>query len=565
MNTQKLLNWKIKREKIASILCAICAVGFLTTPLISNAAPPSKPTNLILDHDGAFEDYYNILVAALLSEEKNPKIKLIGVTTNAVGESYCAGSNRYPKNYPVDGDVKNVSIDRSIDGLTEKVLSIAKYPIPIYSGCDESTATKTVDNIKFKLQLPLRGIDELGACLQHQELVFAPTELQCYYEFPKRFRDESLLFVDPVANSVITNNKISKLNLINKSINASDYLAKQMCGATPNKPLIVFTGGPMTNLARALEKINKNPSSFGCSKNPLDRKAQLAAAVATYHMAGGLDTNPNDNSDVNGIYKLRGSTLIDANGQVILTDPNDSFSAPLQQDIPIETEGNVYWASGFHVFAGHHDPYGTFATTNQHRAASVPNGDGTFTVDNNLNAFNALNNAEYNMFVDSSAADVSIKSGIPNFLVGINATQYVPLDGFRVKLGNAIEAQTCKTPAAQFVFGVQSINTSDGSFFGYDTLFFWDELALTSISELNNNFVHFESKNIGMTTRTSGENHQALNPANNNAAIWPRDAGKMYEVAGGSAANVGMGVNASPEVFKETFQTYIFNILCSQK
>ncbi len=539
------------KKHVTLFLWGISALGFCVVPISSIAAKPAPPAKVILDHDGAFEDYYNIMVAALLSQQKNPKIQLVAVTTNPVGESYCTGTNRYPKGTfnPDSNDVEVVDFDRSIDGLTQKTLSIAKYNVPIYSGCGESTANLSVDSINFKVELPLGGLADLGTCVQHKELVFAPTELQCYYEFPKRFRDESLLFVNPVADAVIADkaNKIKSLSLMNKSMNASDFIAKSMCHSNTDNPLIVFTGGPMTNLGRALQKIDANPGKYGCKQ-----MEDLAAGVTIYHMAGALDTNPGDNLNIDGTYKLRGTTIIDANGAVIT-----------QNDIPVETFGNIYWdpISGFDVFAGHHDVYGAFNSTNQHRATPVANGDGTFTVDNNHNVFNALNNAEYNVFIDSYSTDVSLKSGIKSNYVGVNATQYVPLDGFRTTLGNAIASGACTTPAAKFVYGVQSANTPDGNFFGYDTLYLWDTLALTSIF---NNFVDYQDKTISVTTRTSGENHTNPFP-NDNAAIWPRDAGKIYEDPNGSEAKVGMGVIGDPSAFKQTFQDYIYDVLCSQK
>lgn len=56
---------------------------FLTLAFLAMSGTISAaPTKLILDHDGAFEDYYAIISAALASKQPNASIKLIAVTTN---------------------------------------------------------------------------------------------------------------------------------------------------------------------------------------------------------------------------------------------------------------------------------------------------------------------------------------------------------------------------------------------------------------------------------------------------------------------------------------------------
>lgn len=173
--------------QIATVLVVTALMGW-GLPVVAKEKPhdPSRSKRVVLDHDGAFEDFY----AALESQRNHPSIRLIAVTLSPVGEAYCPGSNGFP-------DQK----EESIGDLTEKVLSIAGYAAPIYSGCGESRGTVTVDEImedtfsptgktlEFQVELPLGGQMALEPCRHHVEVPFFPApELQCYYEFPKRFR-----------------------------------------------------------------------------------------------------------------------------------------------------------------------------------------------------------------------------------------------------------------------------------------------------------------------------------------------------------------------------------------
>ncbi len=150
------------------------------------------------------------------------------------------------------------------------------------------------------------------------------------------------------------------------------------------------------------------------------------------------DTNKADNFDANGNYRL-----------------NEPY--------PTWTVGNIYFQDGSHVFGDHHLPFpGTEfqgIQTGQHKKV-----------------FNSLNNAEANFWTDAVAVDKILNSGIPVYIVPLNATNEARLTGFADRLQSNPQ---CATAPAQFMKNLQLSNQPAPGFYVYDTLFFWDTLAAT--------------------------------------------------------------------------------------
>ncbi len=108
----------------------------------------------------------------------------------------------------------------------------------------------TGKTLTFRVELPFGGLEALSPCRHHVEVPFFPDpEPQCYYEFPKYFRNETQLFVKPAADQTLQDFGLPQLPLL-RCQDASTFLAKQMCDATRQNPLTVLTVGPLTNLAR---------------------------------------------------------------------------------------------------------------------------------------------------------------------------------------------------------------------------------------------------------------------------------------------------------------------------
>jgi len=129
-------------------------------------------------------------------------------------------------------------------------------------------------------------------------------------------------------------------------------------------------------------------------------------------------------------------------------------------------------------------------------------------------AFNSLNNAEANFWIDAPAMDKIINSGIPTYIVPLNATNFARLQGFgdRIKDNPA----KCATPPAQFIKKLQLANQTSSGVLVYDTLFFWDTLAVTS---LWNNFVNFEDfHDLEITTLTNGDPNTVTGQLSRSAA-----------------------------------------------
>ncbi len=255
------------RNTVSKML-VVAAIAAFCLPTASLAAKP-KPVRVILDHDGAFEASYAILVLALASSQPEPPVKLVAVTTSATGEAYCNNSNGYPDlkrdllgNFsPEEGDV---------NGLTQKILSIAQYnKAKIYSGCDESIAVISVPSeaddygkplpsatfTSFRFQLPYGGKKAFEPCLFHQEFKFSQNDVVCWNEFNRPFRDETFKYVLPTAQNTLNTYKLRELSLIDRKKKASDFLADSMCAAyVKDEQLTVVSVGPATNLARAYKK-----------------------------------------------------------------------------------------------------------------------------------------------------------------------------------------------------------------------------------------------------------------------------------------------------------------------
>jgi inosine-uridine nucleoside N-ribohydrolase len=515
----------------------ITSIAALAAALTALSAPAqAKPMKVIFDTDGAFEDFYAVLVLALASQQADPPIELIGVTTMAHGEAYCNNSSGYP-------ELKQALLgtfspeEGSIDGLFQKVLSLTQYDkVKIYTGCDEKSAVIDVPDksddfgkplpdtkfIPFKIQLPYAGRKALEPCLIHQEFVFSTPDVVCWNEFNRPFRDETLRYVLPNAQTVLNDFKLTELDLIEPKEKASTFIAKSMCTAyKEHEPLKIVTVGPVTNLARAYDKVEKNPKKYGCPART--KLKQLKSVVATRHMGGAWDENKADNFDANGNYRL-----------------NEPF--------PTWTNGNIYFQDGSHTFGMHHLPFpGTdfeAIQTGEHKQA-----------------FNSLNNAEFNFWIDAPAVDRVLNSGIPATIVPLNATDFARLNGFAARINN--NPQQCATPAAQFIQKVQLANQPVPGVFAFDGLFLWD--TLTAVS-LWNDFVEFENfSDLEITTLTKGDPSTVTGqiPAKE---LFRRDIGNLYRL--GKVRNpVKMALKVKPAAgdpdFQTTIQNFVFKTVCT--
>ena len=124
------------RSTLKALLASLMLSG-VASIACSSSAFAAKPVRIILDHDGAFEANYAILTLAVASQLPSPPVKLIAVTTSATGEAYCNNSNGYPTLKREDPDLLGSfsNEEGTVDGLTQKILSIAQYKkAKIYSG-----------------------------------------------------------------------------------------------------------------------------------------------------------------------------------------------------------------------------------------------------------------------------------------------------------------------------------------------------------------------------------------------------------------------------------------------
>lgn len=189
--------------------------------------------------------------------------------------------------------------------------------------------------------------------------------------------------------------------------------------------------------------------------------------------------------------------------------------------------GNIYFQDGEHVFGEHHLP---FPGTN---FADIQTGE-------HKKVFNSLNNAEVNFWLDAPAMDKVLNSGISVNIVPWNATDSARLQGFGSRIKN--NPSMCATPPAQFIQKLQFANNPSPGVFVFDTLFFWDTLAATSIW---NNFVNFEDfSDLEMTTLTNGDPNTLTGqlPAKE---LFRRDIGNLFRL--GRVNNpVKMGLSVNP-------------------
>jgi inosine-uridine nucleoside N-ribohydrolase len=502
-------------------------------------AKSAKPIRVIFDTDGAFEDFYALLVLAVASQQKNPPVELLGVTTMAHGEAYCKDSAGYPE---LKRDlIRGFSVEEgTIDGLMQKVLSIAQYKkAKIYSGCDEETAVISVPNqanaagepipgtgsTPIRQQLPFGGRKALEPCLFHQEFVFSPRDVVCWNEFNRGFRDETLRFVLPTAQNTLVASRLSELQLIEPRKKASEFLAESICASYNRRsPLTILTVGPVTNLARAYLKLEKNPRKYGCIGEV--KLADMKRIISTRHMGGAWDTNKADNFDQNGNYRL-----------------NEPF--------PTWTFGNIYYQAGEHIFGMHHLP---FPGTN---FESIQTGT-------HKQAFNSLNNAEFNFWVDAPAVEKVLRSGIPAAIVPLNATDFARLEGFADRI--QANSRACNTAPAQFIKNLQRSNQPAPGFFVFDTLFFWD--TLTAVSLWKKNFVNFQDfPDLEITTLKNGDPNTVTGqlPAE---TLFRRDIGNLFRL-GRVNQPIKLALSVNPASgdpnFTKTIQDTVFDIVCNQK
>lgn len=374
----------------------------------------------------------------------------------------------------------------------------------------------------MRVQLPFAGKSALEPCLFHQEFVSSQPDLVCWNEFNRAFRDETLRFVLPKAQDALNKFKLTELDLIDPKKKASNFLAHSICEAyIKNEPLTIVTVGPVTNLARAYAKIERNSKSYGCPKNV--KLSDLSSVISTRHLGGVWDENKSDNFDTDGNYRL-----------------NEPF--------PVWTGGNIYFQDGAHVFGMHHLP---FPGTN---FQDIQTGE-------HKNAFNSLNNAEANFWVDAPAVDKILNSGIPTYIVPLNATNFARLQGFADRIQD--NPSQCNTAPAQFIQNLQFANEPAPGFFVFDTLFFWDTLTVVS---LWNNFVNFEDfSDLEITTLTNGDPNTVTGqlPAEE---LFRRDIGNLFALSRvDNPVKLGRSVNLAtgdPD-FKTIIQNLVFGLVCT--
>lgn len=531
------------RSTFKTVLSSLLLTG-IASIACSPSAVAAKPVRIILDHDGAFEANYAILTLAIVSQMPSPPAKLIGVTTAATGEAYCNNSNGYPSLKRLDPDLLGSFSDAegTVDGLTQKVLSIAQYKkAKIYSGCDERVDTITLANetdasgnplpntdyTTLRFQLPFGGRKAFEPCLFHKEFVFSRNDVVCWNEFNKPFRDETIKYVLPTAQNTLKEFNLPELDLIKRK-KASDYLAESMCEAYRKEdPLTIVSVGPPTNLARAFRKIKLIPAAYGCPRK--FKLAKLGKYVSTRFIGGVWDANKADNFDANGNYRLN--------------EPS-----------PTWTLGNIYYQDGSHVFGDQHLP-------------DMGTGFEAIQTHTHKNIFNSLNNAEANFWTDATAVNEILNSGVPVAIVPLNATDAARLSGFADRLTSS-PAQ-CATAPAQFIRQLQLSNQvaldGGGVLYIYDTLFFWDTLAATSVW---NDFVNFENfHDLEITTLKNGDPTTVTGqiPA---SELFRRDIGSLFRR--GKVSNpVQLALSAKPAPgdpdFKTTIQNYVFGLVCTAK
>lgn len=529
----KLMPFRYPLNCLFSTLLVTSVASLIYLPA---SALASEPLRVIIDHDGGFEDYYAVLILALASKQNPAPIDLVGVTTTAVGESYCKDSNGYPQ--LKQALLGNFSVEEgTIDGITQKILSIAQYDkAKIYSGCDERVATIAVPNqadeagnlipgtgrTRFRFQLPLAGRAGLEPCLFHKEFVFSQSDVVCWNEFNRPFRDETLRYVLPNAQAALAEFHLPELSLIEPEEKASTFLARSMCEAYKNQqPLTILAVGPVTNLARAYDKIERTPRRYGCPR--MTQVSDLSTVISTRFMGGAWDENKADNFDENGNYRL-----------------NEPF--------PTWTAGNIYFQAGEHIFGMHHLP---FPGTN---FEAIQTGE-------HKKAFNSLNNAEFNFWIDALAMDKVLNSGIPVSIVPLNATDQARLQGFGDRLKN--NPAQCATAPAQFMKNLQFANSPAPGVFIFDTLFFWDTLAATS---LWNDFVNFEDySDLEITTLTKGDPTTVTGqiPARE---LFRRDIGSLFRLGRvNNPVKLALSTNPAPgdPDFKTTIQNLVYGLVCT--
>ena len=149
----------------------------------------------------------------------------------------------------------------------------------------------------------------------------------------------------------------------------------------------------------------------------------------------------------------------------------------------------------------------------------------------------------------------------------LNATDAARLSGFADRLTN--NPAQCATAPAQFIRQLQLSNQlaldGGGVLYIYDTLFFWDTLAATSVW---NDFVNFEDfHDLEITTLTNGDPTTVTGqiPA---AELFRRDIGSLFRR--GKVNNpVRLALSAKPAPgdadFKTTIQNYVFGLVCTAK
>lgn len=176
-------------------------------------------------------------------------------------------------------------------------------------------------------------------------------------------------------------------------------------------------------------------------------------------------------------------------------------------------------------------------------------------------AFNSLNNAEVNFWLDAPAMDKIFNSGIPAYVVPLNATDFARLQGFADRIQD--NPAKCNTAPAQFIKNVQFANNPAPGVFVFDTLFFWDTLTVTS---LWNNFVNFEDlRDLEITTLTNGDPNTVTGQLSAKE-LFRRDIGNLFALRRvDNPVKVGLSVkpaNSDPD-FKTTIQDFVFDTVCN--
>ena len=151
---------------------------------------------------------------------------------------------------------------------------------------------------------------------------------------------------------------------------------------------------------------------------------------------------------------------------------------------------------------------------------------------------------------------------VPAYIVPLNATDEARLTGFADRLQSNPQ---CATAQAQFMKNLQLSNQPSPGVYVYDTLFFWDTLAATSIWK---DYVNFEDfSDLEITTLTNGDPTTVTGQVPP-AELFRRDLGNLFR-RGRYNHPVKLALSAKPAEgdpdLKTTIQNYVISLACTAR